>query len=146
MNIKKMYVVIFIVQNVFCRFFLRRFFKSVQSIYFLKHSHVDSCFNRFLLTLYTIISSFRKKNMLTELFVRYVLKSIICLLFADFPELLVFAFINVVDIIVGYLAITSFFSNVRLVNCWMFKFRIPKTSGKKELSNIVMIVFQLSFM
>lgn len=87
-----------------------------------------------------------KKNMLTELFVRYVLKSIICLLFADFPELLVFAFINVVDITVGYLAITSFFSNVRLVNCWMFKFRIPKTSGKKELSNIVMIVFQLSFM
>lgn len=130
----------------FAVFFLRRFFKSVQSIYFLKHSHVDSCFNRFLLTLYTIISSFRKKNMLTELFVRYVLKSIICLLFADFPELLVFAFINVVDIIVGYLAITSFFSNVRLVNCWMFKFRIPKTSGKKELSNIVMIVFQLSFM
>lgn len=78
-----------------------------------------------------------EKNKLKKLIVRNVLKGIICLEFADFPELLVFTSIIVVDIyVVGCLDFTSFFSNVCLVNWLILFFWISKTVRKKCFASI----------
>lgn len=82
-----------------------------------------------------------EKSNLKKLIVRNVLKSIICPGFADFSELLVFTSIIVVDIYVGYIAFTYFFSNVRFINCWIFNYRISTTVKKNALSSVVSIRF-----
>lgn len=69
---------------------------------------------------------------LNIMIISYVLKSIVCLSFAKFSELLVFTSIILVDINVGYLACTIFLNIVRLMNFWLSSsVRIPKTCETK---------------
>lgn len=82
-----------------------------------------------------------EKRKLWKLIVWNILKSIICLGFADFSKLLVFTSIIVIDIYVGYIAFTFFLSNFRLVNCWILNFRISKPVKKNALSSVVSIRF-----
>lgn len=82
-----------------------------------------------------------EKRKLKKLIVRNVLKSIICLGFADFSELLVFTSMIVVDVYVRYIAFTSFFSNFRFINCWILNFQISKPVKKNALSSVVLIRF-----
>lgn len=82
-----------------------------------------------------------EKSNLKKLIVRNVLKSIICPGFADLYWFLVFTSIIVVDIYVGYIAFTYFFSNVRFINCWIFNYRISTTVKKNALSSVVSIRF-----